>query len=190
MGREVVQVQGHVARPPEDVWRILRDFCGAWHPWVATMAEERGPQGARVRSFTVTGEDTVYREQQTYFSDSDRVLGYTHLEGIRDCEAYDARVTVTPAADGGAHVGWSATIRAPAGRLTAIAEGTKAVFEAGIEAILARAGQLIFVENQASAALACAAMALNASGSCTARSARTLRSTSIPALARPLMKRE
>ena len=39
-------------------------------------------------------------------------------------------------------------------------------------------------------ALACAAMALNASGSCTARSARTLRSTSIPAFARPLMKRE
>ncbi len=40
------------------------------------------------------------------------------------------------------------------------------------------------------AALACAAMALNASGSCTAKSARTLRSTSIPAKARPLMKRE
>ena len=44
--------------------------------------------------------------------------------------------------------------------------------------------------DQASAALACAAMALNASGSCTARSARTLRSTSIPALARPLMNLE
>jgi pimeloyl-ACP methyl ester carboxylesterase len=135
MGRDVVQVHGHVARAPDDVWRILRDFCGAWHPWVATIREERGPQGARVRSFTVTGEETVYREQQTYFSDSDRVLGYTHLEGIRDCEAYDARVTVTPAEGGGAHVGWTATIRAPAGRLTAIAEGTKAVFEAGIAAL-------------------------------------------------------
>lgn len=135
MGREVVQVQGHVPRSPEDVWRILRDFCAAWHPWVAAIHEERGPQGARVRSFTVTGEETVCREQQTYFSDSDRVLGYTHLEGIRDCEAYDARVTVTPAGDGGAHVGWTATIRAPAGRLTAIAEGTRAVFEAGIAAL-------------------------------------------------------
>ena len=45
-------------------------------------------------------------------------------------------------------------------------------------------------DQAARAALAWAAMALNASGSCTARSARTLRSTSIPAFARPLMKRE
>src|SRR5690606_37853334 len=44
--------------------------------------------------------------------------------------------------------------------------------------------------DQASAARALSAMALNASGSCTARSASTLRSTSIPALARPLIRRE
>lgn len=42
----------------------------------------------------------------------------------------------------------------------------------------------------ASAALAFAAMALNASGSLTARSASTLRSTSSPDFARPSMKRE
>ena len=135
MGRDVVQVQGHVARAPDDVWSVVRDFCGKWHPWIATMREETGPKGARVRVFTVKGEDTLYREQQTYLSDSDRVLGYTHLEGIKDCEAYDARVTVTAAEDGGSHVGWTATVRAPAGRLNAICEGTKAVFNAGIEAL-------------------------------------------------------
>lgn len=135
MGRDVVQVQGHVPRAPDDVWRVVRDFCGAWHPWVATMREERGAQGALIRAFTVAGENTVYREQQTYFSDSDRVLGYTHLEGIRDCEAYDARVTVTPAEAGGSVVSWTATLRAPAARLAAICEGTKAVFEAGISAL-------------------------------------------------------
>jgi pimeloyl-ACP methyl ester carboxylesterase len=139
MARDVVQVQGYVARAPDDVWHVLRDFCGGWHPWIATMREERGPKGARIRAFTVTGEDTLYREQQTYFSESDRVLGYTHLEGIRDCEAYDARVTVTPAVGGGSHVGWTATVRAPAGRLGEICEGTKAVFNAGIEALAAAA---------------------------------------------------
>ncbi|MFM7445684.1 MAG: SRPBCC family protein, partial [Tabrizicola sp.] len=107
MGRDVVQIHGHVSRAPDDVWRVVRDFCGAWHPWVASVCEERGPQGALIRAFTVAGEDTVYREQQTYFSDSDRVLGYTHLEGIRDCEAYDARVTVTPAEAGGSVVSWT-----------------------------------------------------------------------------------
>ena len=135
MGRDVVQVHGHVSRAPDDVWRVVRDFCGAWHPWVASVRKERGPQGALVRAFTVKGEDTVYREQQTYFSDSDRVLGYTHLEGIRDCEAYDARVTVSPAEAGGSVVSWTATVRAPAARLGAICEGTKAVFEAGIAAL-------------------------------------------------------
>jgi pimeloyl-ACP methyl ester carboxylesterase len=135
MGREVVQVQGHVPAPPDAVWSVVRDFCGAWHPWVVSSREERGPQGALVRAFTVTGEDTVYREQLTYFSDSDRVLGYTHLEGIRDCEAYDARLTVSPSEAGGSVVGWTATVRAPATRLTAICEGTKAVFEAGIAAL-------------------------------------------------------
>jgi pimeloyl-ACP methyl ester carboxylesterase len=135
MGRDVVQVQGHVPAAPDDVWQVLRDFCAAWHPWVATLHEERGSQGARIRAFTVTGEDTVYRERQTYLSDSDRVLGYTHLEGIKECEAYDARVTVTPSEAGGSVVSWTATVRAPAARLGAICEGTKAVFEAGIAAL-------------------------------------------------------
>lgn len=135
MGRDVVQVQGHVSRAPDDVWHILRDFSGSWHPWVATIREERGPQGACIRAFTVTGEDTLYREQQTYLSDSDRVLGYTHLEGIRNCEAFDARVTVTPAEDGGSHVCWTATVRAPAERLGAICEGTRKIYETGIAAL-------------------------------------------------------
>jgi len=135
MGRDVVQVQGHLPHAPDDVWSVVRDFCGLWHPWIATMREERSPHGARIRAFTVTGEDTLYRELETYLSDSDRVLGYTHLEGIRDCEAYDARVTVTAAEGGGSHVGWTATVRAPAGRLGAICHGTRKVFEAGIAAL-------------------------------------------------------
>lgn len=135
MAREVVQVQGHVPAPPDAVWAVAGDFCGAWHPWVAKVQEERSLQGALVRAFTVTGEDALYREQLTYLSDSDRVLGYTHLEGIRDCEAYDARLTVSAAEAGGSVVGWTATVRAPAARLDAICKGTQAVFEAGIAAL-------------------------------------------------------
>jgi hypothetical protein len=69
---------------PAAVWAVARDFGGAWHPWI----DRHDPRGARcrrghlIRAFTVTGEDTVYREQQTYLSDSDRVLAYTHLDGI------------------------------------------------------------------------------------------------------------
>lgn len=135
MSHDVVQVQGHLPQAPDDIWQVLRDFCGLWHPWIATLHEERGPKGARIRAFTVSGEDTLYREQQTYLSDSDRVLGYTHLQGIKQCEAYNARVTVTPAEDGGCHVGWTATVQASAARLLDICNGTRAVFEAGIAAL-------------------------------------------------------
>lgn len=132
MGRDTVQVTGRVAADPSQVWAVLRDFCGLWHPWMETIREERDAQGALIRAFTVKGEAKLYREQLTYFSESDRVLGYTHLQGIEGCEAYDARVTVSPARDCGAVVSWSAVVKAPAPRLGPICEGTKAVFEAGI----------------------------------------------------------
>lgn len=142
MGRDTVQVTGRLDAGPDRVWAVLRDFCGLWHPWMTAIRAERDPRGALVRAFTVTGENTLYREQLTYFSDSDRVLGYTHLEGIAGCEAYDARVTVTPATGGGSVVGWSAVVRAPSARLGPICEGTKAVYEAGIAALAGLAGEL------------------------------------------------
>ena len=142
MGRDTVQVTGRVDAGPDRVWAVLRDFCGLWHPWMATIRAEHDPRGALVRAFTVTGEDRLYREQLTYFSDSDRALGYTHLEGIEGCEAYDARVTVTAATGGGSVVGWSAVVRAPSSRLGQICDGTRAVYEAGIAALAGLSGDL------------------------------------------------
>ncbi|OZA16452.1 MAG: hypothetical protein B7Y02_03210, partial [Rhodobacterales bacterium 17-64-5] len=132
MARDRVQVLGHVARPVYEVWAVVRDFCGPWHPLIATMRAERG---GLIRAFAVTGEDTFYREQLTWLSDSDRTLGYTHLEGIAGCEAYDARIAVSAADKGGAVVTWTATIAAPSARLAGICEGTKAIFEMGIAAL-------------------------------------------------------
>jgi pimeloyl-ACP methyl ester carboxylesterase len=135
MGRERVQVHAHIAADPAAVWAMAREFGGAWHPWIATIRTERDAQGHLIRAFTVTGEPTLYREQLTYFSDSDRVLAYTHLEGIAGAESYDARLTVSAAEAGGSVVTWTATIAAPAARLAAICDGTRAVFEAGVEAL-------------------------------------------------------
>lgn len=135
MPREQIQVHGTAPAAPAAVWAVVRDFCGAWHPAIATIRAERDARGALIRAFTVTGEPTLYREQLTYFSDSDRTIGYTHLEGIAGAEAYDARLTVSPAAGGGSVLTWTATIRAPVGRLQQIAEGTRAIFQAGLAAL-------------------------------------------------------
>ena len=135
MARDRVQVQARLAADPAAVWAVVRDFGGRWHPWVSAMRVEAGPQGAPVRAFTVTGEETLYREQLTWFSDSDRSLGYTHLQGIAGCEAYDARVSVSAGEGGGSVVLWSAEVEASATRIGAICEGTRAVFQAGIAAL-------------------------------------------------------
>ncbi len=141
MPREGVHVHGALPAEARAVWALLRDFAGGWHPWIDTIRAERDAQGHLIRSFTVKGEATLYREQRTYLSDSDRTLAYTHLAGIAGCEAYDARVTVTPSETGGSTVTWTAQIAAPQPRLQAICDGTRAVFETGIAA-LAKAGRV------------------------------------------------
>jgi pimeloyl-ACP methyl ester carboxylesterase len=135
MPRDTVHVHARLAADPEAVWALARDFGGAWHPWIETIRTERDAKGHLIRAFTVKGEATLYREQRTYLSDSDRVLAYTHLDGIAGADSYDARLTVSPAEDGGCVVAWIAQVSAPAARLGSICEGTRAVFEAGIAAL-------------------------------------------------------
>lgn len=148
MGRETVHVMARAEGAPAALWPTARDFCGLWHPFLASIREERGTNGAVIRRFTAHGEDTVYREQLTYLSDSDHTLAYTHLEGIRGATRYNARLTISPREAGGSVITWTAEIEAPGPRAAEIAKGTAPVFEAGIDAILARAGNLIFDENQ------------------------------------------
>ena len=135
MARDSVHVIGFAAADPAAVWAVARDFCGAWHPFIAAITAERGAGGALIRRFTCHGDDTVYREQLTYLSDSDRVLAYTCLEGIKGCTRYAARMTVSPRDGGGTVINWTAEIEAPGGRAAEIAAGTKPVFEAGIAAL-------------------------------------------------------
>ena len=141
MGRETLHVMATAAEAPEALWPTARDFCGAWHPFIASITPERGPRGAVIRRFTAHGEDTVYREQRTYLSNSDRVIGYTHLEGISGASRYSARLTLSPRDGGGTALTWTAEIEAPGPRASEIAKGTRPVFEAGIDALVARAGQ-------------------------------------------------
>jgi pimeloyl-ACP methyl ester carboxylesterase len=146
MGRETLHVMATASASPDALWPTARDFCGAWHPFIATIEEERGERGAVIRRFTAHGEDTVYREQRTYLSNSDRVIAYTHLEGIKGASRYNARLTLSPRDGGGTAISWTAEIEAPGPRASDIAKGTQPVFEAGIEAIQSRAS-LMLAEN-------------------------------------------
>ena len=103
------------------------------------MQSERGPKGALIRAFTAKGEGKTYREQLTYFSDSDRTYAYRHLEGIEGAESYDARLSVAAAEGGGSVVTLTANVSAAPARASEIATGTKAIFDDAIAALAKRA---------------------------------------------------
>ncbi len=129
MTRARAHAFGTVPRPAAEVWAVLRDFCGLWHP---AMESIRAEAGGQERVFVSGGH--TYRERLTWLSDSEMSLGYRCLEGIKGAERYDGRVSVA-ATEGGAAVTWTAEIAAPAGRAEEIASGTEAIFRMGIEAL-------------------------------------------------------
>lgn len=142
MVEERVQVIGYSTAEPAAVWAVAGNFCGAWHPVIAEIRAERDECGALIRAFTAKGEDTLYREQLTYRSDTDRVLAYTHLEGIAGAERYDARLQVLAGETGGSRIEWSAQLSASAERASAIAAGTRAIFEMGLAVLGDLAGNV------------------------------------------------
>lgn len=117
----------------DDVWAILNGFDLNWHPFVARCTLSRDPSGALLRAFDTTDGGHLV-EQRTYISDTDRVLCYTALSGIEGATSYNARVEVTGDVDG-CVITWHADIVAKADRAAAIADGTRAVFEAGFDAL-------------------------------------------------------
>ncbi len=136
MARQGVLEIGRIAAPVAQVWAVARDFCGLWHPAIATMRAERAPGGALIRAFTLHGDDTLYREQLIYRSDSDTTLAYLALEGIAGVDRYVGRITLTPS-EAGTTVSWSAEITAPTLRAAQVAEGTAPIFKAGIAGLAA-----------------------------------------------------
>lgn len=156
MARREVHIQGKVSAHADVVWAMVHDFCGAWHPAIISIETE---EGGNIRRFTVQGEDTVYRERLTYYSDSERAYVYRHLEGIRDVENYIATFSVDEIDETSCQINWHATITAHESRGAEIAEGTSLVFQMGIDAIRKIAPQAVVVEGKPAIALTVAGRA-------------------------------
>jgi len=87
------------------------------------MNAEYDSTGCLTRAFTVHGDDTTYRERMTWFSDSERSLAYTHVEGIAGVESYDARMDVVAEDDAQCTVTLTAKLTAAEPRASEIATG-------------------------------------------------------------------
>ena len=98
------------------------------------MIRDPSDQGHLIRRFTVLGEDTIYRERLTWFSDSERTMKYCHLAGISGVEYYDAELVIEPTSTG-ASITLRATFSASEARANEIAAGTRAIFDQGTSII-------------------------------------------------------
>ncbi|MEM7797719.1 MAG: alpha/beta fold hydrolase [Chloroflexota bacterium] len=115
--------------PAEFVWRFVKDFFTPWHPrmsWCEQVDDH-------TRKFGMVGEDTVYVERLTVFDEAERRFEYEMLEGISGIEQYRGRVFVFPLVDNRAQIIWDAKISGPEAVTKRVAQGTEAVFQAGLD---------------------------------------------------------
>lgn len=132
--KKTVQCSGQGSASADDVWRVVSDFDVAWHPMVAWCKVKVDEHAQTIRSFGGADDAAVMTERLTYLSHSDRVMSYAMVEGIEGAFSYEARFRVAPT-EAGSKLTWQAEIGAEPARVAQITEGTKAVFDAGIEAL-------------------------------------------------------
>ena len=135
LAQHAVSSHGEVAVSADQVWSLVRDFCHPWHPAIDTMEKEYDAAGRQIRVFTVKEDNTVYKERLSWFSDSDRSMAYTHVQGIAAVEHYNARLSIHDNANGTATVSMEASLTADEPRATDIAAGTQVIFDHAIDAI-------------------------------------------------------
>ncbi len=132
---EDVKCSGVIADSIDRVWPIIRNFNNSWHPAINAMQLEYDEVGHLIRAFTVHGEDTVYRERLTWFSDSEHSMAYKHVQGIDGVQDYRGQLSVKSMGVSECTVSMSAQLSAPSPRSGKIASGTKVIFDNGIKAI-------------------------------------------------------
>jgi len=137
-----IQSTGQAAVSADVLWTLVRNFHGTWHPAIATMAIEHDEAGRKIRAFTVHNENKTYREQLTWFSDSEKSLAYTHVDGIDGVDQYHAKLYVN-ANENGSTISMQADLSAPEPRATEIANGTQVIFDSAIDAITTIANEYI-----------------------------------------------
>jgi pimeloyl-ACP methyl ester carboxylesterase len=126
-----VEVTRKINAPVDAIWSVLSNFCGTWHPAIDWIRQDRDSAGRTIRCFKVKGDDAIYRERLVSVSQSLRQMMYEHIEGIAGVQHYSAVIHVNVHGE----VIWSAEIEADEPRLTQIADGTKAIFEMGLDAL-------------------------------------------------------
>jgi len=110
----------------DTAWASIRDFKSEWHPDIVKSHLSVNASGSIVREFTAS-DGGVYREQRTYFSDTDRRLCYAMTDGIDEVENYQGEVSINNSS-----VLWCAQFVADNPVGVQIAQGTEHIVNNGL----------------------------------------------------------
>jgi uncharacterized protein YndB with AHSA1/START domain len=139
-----VFVSSVIDAPPEEVWKVIRDFNGlpSWHPLIAQSHIEDGKAADQVgciRNFTLNDGERI-RERLLTLSDVEFTCTYEILESPMGVENYVATLRLVPITDGDrCYIEWTAEFDAPEGEEEALEDhigGT--VFQGGFDALKKR----------------------------------------------------
>ncbi len=132
--RETVHCIAQSTAAPDEIWAAVADFNVGWHPMVSWSMIEPSRNAQIIRRFAADDGSSIMRERLTYYSASDHTIAYEMVEGIEGASSYHARLKITPS-ESGSTMTWNADITASAARAPAIANGTREIFEAGLNAL-------------------------------------------------------
>lgn len=112
--RQRVSQTVDIAKPPEAVWAIVKDFDGfaRWHPLVASSQADRGNEIGSKRTVVLKAPgDPSFVEELLKYSGADRSLSYK-IEAVDPkvlpVNNYTAWLEVRPGPSGGSTVEWRA----------------------------------------------------------------------------------
>lgn len=127
--------------PPDQLWRLLRDFNShqSWHPAIAASrieADEQPDMVGAVRSFRLA-DGSVLREQLLALSDRDHELTYCLLEAPIPLVDYVASMRLRAVTEGGGTlIVWESRFRPPAERSAELGRMVaEQIYEAGFSAL-------------------------------------------------------
>jgi hypothetical protein len=125
-----------LAAAPDDVWSLIGQFGGAWHPLTARISLTGAGIGQLRTMLTLDGQQTVERLEA--IDDEKRFLRYTHIAGMA-VSHYTGTLEVKPKGSGSV-VDWRAQFLAANATDRAMKVKVSTLFKSGLESLKPRFG--------------------------------------------------
>ena len=116
-------------------WAAVQDFCSLpdWHP--AVVGCTLGEMGGLKKRELTLGNDAKIVEVENFHSDKTMTIIYSIVDSPLPLVQYVSTITVTPAGEGMATIGWNGRFAAPDGKDKEARDLIDGFYEAGLQTL-------------------------------------------------------